>query len=267
MLRSETHPAARAAGGFLRDARERYYILPEQAAGLLRVSEESVIAMEAGHHGLSFEGIRLLCDLYRCSDEALALSTLAHAPAIPTPADQEGVVRDLLPGHDRRLAGCTRQARRVRWLSTVLIPPPLQTAEYALAVGLPPIELPGVPLPGPEQTVFVLDEEVLVRGRITARLMARQLLHLLDVYDGSDIRVVPGRMPMPRSSGHLVELLMPAGPVLARVDNTGVAYLPDSSLSARIDEIWSLTTPAASRNLLVRAADDYRHRVGLAGVY
>ncbi|MEE1808198.1 helix-turn-helix domain-containing protein [Streptomyces sp. BE133] len=248
-----THPAVRAAGGYLRDARERRYVLPEQAAALLAVSEETLLAMEAGHTRITSDGISRLCHFYRCPEDAQALRTLAHTLAAPDDGDVAGAARDWTEGHHRRLAGCARQAREVRWLSTALIPPPLQTPEYARVVGCPSFALPDAPLPSPH-AVYVLDERILLTDRIVPEVMAPQLRYLLGL-DVGEVRVVPGRIAAPR--GHLVELSMPAGPVFARPEHDGVLYLPaDRRLSALISDTWDLTTPAASRELLVYAAQE-----------
>ncbi|MEV7959089.1 Scr1 family TA system antitoxin-like transcriptional regulator [Streptomyces sp. NPDC088141] len=249
-----THPAVRAAGGYLRDARERRYVLPEQAAALLAVSEETLLAMEAGHARITAEAISRLCHLYRCPKDAQALRTLTHTLAAPDDGDAAGVVRDWTEGHHRRLAGCARQAREVQWLSTALIPPPLQTTAYARAVGCPPFALPGAPLPSP-QTVFILDERILHTDRVAPEVMAQQLRYLLDLEDDR-VRVVPGRIAAPK--GHLVELRMPAGPAFARPEHHGVLYLPqdDGCLSALVSGTWDLTTPAATRELLLYAAQE-----------
>ncbi|MFJ2629198.1 Scr1 family TA system antitoxin-like transcriptional regulator [Streptomyces sp. NPDC087532] len=244
--------AVRAAGGYLRDARERRYVLPEQAAALLAMSVETLLAMEAGHVRITSESISRLCHLYRCPEDARALRTLAHSALNHT--DMAGVARDNTEGHHRRLAGCARQAREVRWLSTALIPPPLQTAAYARAVGCPPFALPGAPLPSP-RTVCVLDERILHTHHVAPEVMAQQLRHLLGL-EGDQVRVVPGRIAAPE--GHLVELRMPAGPAFARPEHHGVRYLPqdDGCLSALVSGTWDLTTPAATRELLLYAAQE-----------
>ncbi|MFI5752413.1 Scr1 family TA system antitoxin-like transcriptional regulator [Streptomyces sp. NPDC051644] len=246
-----THPAVRAAGCYLRDARERRYVLPEQAAALLAVSEETLLAMEAGHARLTSEGISRLCHLCRCPEDAQALRTLAA----PDDGDAAGAARDWTEGHHRRLAGCARQAREVRWLSTTLIPPPLQTTAYARAVGCPPFALPGAPLPSPGQTVIVLAEHVLHTDRVAPEVMAQQLRYLLDL-EGDQVRVVPGRIAAPQ--GHLVELRMAAGSAFARPEHHGVIYLPqdDGRLSALVSGTRDLTTPAATRELLLYAAQE-----------
>ncbi|MFE5094640.1 Scr1 family TA system antitoxin-like transcriptional regulator [Streptomyces sp. NPDC056638] len=249
-----THPAVRAAGGYLRDARERRYVLPEQAAALLAVSEETLLAMEAGHTRITSDGISRLCHFYRCPEDAQALRTLAHTLAVPDDGDVAGAARDWTEGHHRRLAGCARQAREVRWLSTALIPPPLQTPAYARAVGCPAFALPGAPLPSP-QTVFVLDERILLTDRVAPEVMAQQLRHLLDL-EGDQVRVVPSRIAAPE--GHLVELRMAAGPAFARPEHHGVSYLPqgDGRLSDLVSGTWDFTTPAATRELLLYAAQE-----------
>ncbi|MFG2631990.1 helix-turn-helix domain-containing protein [Streptomyces sp. NPDC048473] len=254
-----THPAVRVAGGYLRDARERRYVLPEQAAALLAVSEETVLAMEAGRTGITSEDISRLSHLYRCPEDAQALRKLAHtliAPAadIRHDAVAAGAVRDAAAGHHRRLAGCARQAREVRWLSTTLIPPPLQTSAYASAIGCPSFALPGAPLPSPGHTVYVLAERILHTQHVAPEVMAQQLRYLLDL-EGGEVRVVPGRIAAPE--GHLVELRMAAGSAFARPEHDGVVYLPqDGRLSVLVSGAWDLTTPAATRELLLYAAQE-----------
>ncbi|MFJ1551639.1 Scr1 family TA system antitoxin-like transcriptional regulator [Streptomyces sp. NPDC088246] len=234
--------------------RKRRYVLPEQAAALLAVSEESLLAMEAGHARITSEGISCLCHLYRCPEDTHALRTLAHALAAPDEGDMAEAVRDWTDGHHQRLAGCARQAREVRWLSTALIPPPLQTPAYARAVECPPSALPGAPLPSP-QTVFVLDERILHTDRLAPEVMAQQLQYLLDL-EGDQVRVVPGRIAAPE--GHLIELKMAAGAAFARPEHHGVIYLPqdDGRLSALVSGTWDLTTPAGTRELLLYAAQE-----------
>ncbi|MFE7331564.1 Scr1 family TA system antitoxin-like transcriptional regulator [Streptomyces sp. NPDC057565] len=254
-MTSEIHPVARVVGGNLRDARKRRFILPEEAAELLSVSVETLLAMEAGHSRITSKDLHRLCHLYRCPDDAKALRTLAHTPAAQTRHDavEVGTVRDSAPGHHGRLAGCARQAREVRWLSTALIPPPLQTAAYARAVGCPPSALPGAPLPS-SQTVCVLDERILHTHHVSPEVMAQQLRYLLDL-EGDQVRVVPGRIAAPQ--GHLVELRMAAGLAFARPEHDGVVYLPPNGrLSALVSGMWDLTTSAATRELLLYAAQE-----------
>ncbi|MFJ5726086.1 hypothetical protein [Streptomyces sp. NPDC093149] len=247
-----THPAVRVVGGYLRDARERRLIWPAQPADLIRVSEETVLSMEAGHTPITLRHIELLCRLYHCSDDIPVLKNLATAAM-----HRSGDIADEAPGHHRRLAGCARQAREAWWVSTAVIPPPLQTAAYARAVGYPSFALPDAPLPSPH-AVYVLDECILLTDRVAPEVMAPQLQYLLDL-DVGEVRVVPGRIAAPR--GHLVELRMPAGPVFARPEHDGVLYVPaDRRLSAFISDTSDLTTPAASRELLVHAAQEQLSR-------
>ncbi|MEU9623303.1 Scr1 family TA system antitoxin-like transcriptional regulator [Streptomyces sp. NPDC048155] len=247
-----THPAIRAVGGYLRDARERRLIWPAQPADLIRVSEETVLSMEAGHTPIALWHIELLCQLYHCSDDIPVLKNLASAAM-----HRSENIADEAPGHHRRLAGCARQAREVRWLSTALIPPPLQTAAYARAVGCPSPALPDAPLPSPH-TAYVLDERILLTDRVAPEVMAPQLQYLLGL-DVDELSVVPGRIAAPQ--GHLVELRMPAGTVFARPEHDGVLYLlADMRLSALMSDTWELITPAASRELLVYAAQEQLSR-------
>ncbi|MFF8917402.1 Scr1 family TA system antitoxin-like transcriptional regulator [Streptomyces sp. NPDC015032] len=248
-----THPAIRAMGGYLRDARERRCILPEEPAELLNVSPESVLAMEAGHTQITPQHIGLLCRLYHCNSDSDALKHLVSA-AIHRSAD----VADAASGHHRRLTGCARQAKAVRWLATDLVPPLVQTAAYTHAIDSPPHALPDAPLPFQTKPDILLDERVLHTASISPDVMAEQLQHLLDQED-FEVRVVPGRMPS--RPARMVLMTMPAGFVIAHPASHGVLYRPSEQPPPQITETWNLTTPALSRHLLARAAEQQRARI------
>ncbi|MER5988711.1 Scr1 family TA system antitoxin-like transcriptional regulator [Streptomyces sp. NPDC001787] len=249
MTDSTPHHAATVLGAILRDARRRRFMLREEPAALLGVSPDTVRAIEDGTHRVAPATIATLADLYRFG-HAWALQRLL---AFHTADDTE--VRDDEPGHAHRLAACARQAGSVRWLSTLLLPPPVQTPHYAQAVAEHSTQLPGAPLPPPADTVYILDSRVIDRGSGTPAVMAEQLHHLLHLVDsGTEIRIVPADHPVPQPPGHLVEMTLPTGRVLARPGPDWVDYHRPGTWSARIDDAFHTTDPPSSLALLEQAA-------------
>ncbi|MFF8617935.1 helix-turn-helix domain-containing protein [Streptomyces sp. NPDC015350] len=249
-MTSTNHPAVRAVGGYLRDARERRYMLPVQAADELEVSEETLLAMEAGHLPAPAMTVDRLCRLYRCTDDTGALQNLL----IP----RDGSVRDEAPGHHRRLAGCMRQAREVLWIATSHLPPLVQTPAYAHATSSPPCALPGAPLAPAAEPQLLLDERILLTEDIAPEVMEPQLLHLLEE-TGCRVGVMPGQLPA--SLGPVVVLRMAAGFVLAEPSPSGVRYRADEHPARRITDAWDLTTPAGTWFLLNKALYEQRARL------
>ncbi|MFF4859962.1 Scr1 family TA system antitoxin-like transcriptional regulator [Streptomyces rubiginosohelvolus] len=252
---SRTTPVSRVVGACLRDARERRMILPDEAAAVLGIGPLALLALEEGRRRVSPRALELLSRLYQYGDgDTRALEQLlAERP------DFNGIARDAAPGHARRLAACTSNASRIRWRSTTVLPAPLQTREYARALGEPSASRPGAPRPVTATTAFVLDARVIQRGGQTPRLMADQadhLLHLLE--DGTDIRVVPESHGFLQPPGHLVEITLPAGRVLAQPGPSWVDYCATDRLSAAIDAALSATDPDSSRDILRRAAASHR---------
>ncbi|MFE4333253.1 hypothetical protein ACFRQM_28685 [Streptomyces sp. NPDC056831] len=246
------HPVIRAVGGYLRDARKRRFIFPQQPADLLHVSEETVFAMEAGHTPIMFRHIDLLCRLYNCSDDIPALKNLVSAAV-----HRSGGVGDEVPGHHRRLAGCARQATKVRWLATDLIPPPVQTDDYARAANSPPSNLPGAPLAFQPRPQLLVDERILHTEEIAADVMVEQLQYLL-IQEDYEVRVMPGRIPM--LCDPMVLMTMPAGFVLAHPTSRGVLYRATEQPPPQVSEVWDFTTYASSRLLLQYATQQHLAR-------
>lgn len=251
-----SEPLNRVIGAILRDARERRMMLPEQSAGLLGITPRTVLALESGLRALSSAELTALIRLYRCGQDSPALGKLLVLGAAGAT-----VALDREPGHACRLAACLRGAQSVRWLSTVLLPPPLQTRHYALAVAEPATARPGAPVSAAAAPLFVLGAGVIRRGGGTALLMAEQLEHLLRLADsGVDIRVVPQSHRAPQPPGHLVEMRLPAGRVLARPREAGVGYHRGDSLAAGIDAALAVTGRRSSREALEQAAAYHRAR-------
>lgn len=244
-------PVARVVGACLRDAREGRMMLPEQAAELLGITPQALLAMEEGRCEISAGVLAELTGLYRCEEDEPGLRRLlAQRP------EWNGITRDREPGHARRFAACAQSAVRVRWLSHELLPAPLQTPQYAQAAAEPGTVRPGAPRPPAGNTVYVLDSRVLLRGSGTARLMTAQLDHLLHLVEqGTDIRVLPEDHPsLPHLPDHIVDLAMPAGRVLARPGTEGVSYCSTLRFAAQIDDALGSTDQHSSREALHRAA-------------
>ncbi|MEV6421714.1 Scr1 family TA system antitoxin-like transcriptional regulator [Streptomyces sp. NPDC051662] len=249
-----TEPTPRVVGAILRDARERRMMLPEQPAELLGVAPETVLALESGRHCVSTAELTALTGLYRCGQDTWALRRLL---ALGTAGGDSA--RDSEPGYARRLAACAGSALSVRWLSTVLLPAALQTRDYARAVAERSTVRHGAPVPGTAAPLYVLDVRVIRRGSATARLMAEQVEHLLDLVDsGTRIRVVGEEHPIAQPPGHLVELDLPAGRVLARPGESGVDYHRSDSLAARIDAALAVTDRTSTYEALEQAAASHR---------
>ncbi|MEU9763470.1 hypothetical protein AB0D98_27890 [Streptomyces sp. NPDC047987] len=240
------HPVIRAIGAYLRDARERRYILPAEPAELLATNEETVLAMEAGHHPITVDDLDILCCLYLCTMDAGALKRLARAAE-----SSQGSVADDVTGHHRRLAGCARQAVKVRWLSTGLVPAPVQTDAYAQAVSTPSWALPGAPLDLRSEPQILLDERVLYPKSIRSDVMAKQLQWLLQ--GDCTVRVMPGRIKA--RSDRMVVMTLPAGFVLAQPSSRSVLYRACEQPPASVAALWDQTTPHCSRYLLQRAVE------------
>lgn len=244
-------PVARVVGACLRDAREGRMMLPEEAAELLGITPQALLAVEEGQCEISAGVLAELTGLYQCEvDEPGLRRLLAQRP------EWNGITRDRKPGHARRFAACAASAGRVRWLSHELLPAPLQTPQYAQAAAEPDTVRPGAPRPPAGNTVYVLDSRVLLRGSGTARLMTAQLDHLLDLVEqGTDIRVLPEDHPsLPHLPDHIVDLALPGGRVLARPDTEGVSYCSTLRFAARIDDALGNTDQPSSREALRRAA-------------
>ncbi|MFI1226212.1 MULTISPECIES: Scr1 family TA system antitoxin-like transcriptional regulator [unclassified Streptomyces] len=229
-------------------------MLPEQAAEALELNLPALLALEEGTDLISPTALETLTALYRSPDGAalrrLLVRHLGHA---------EAVVRDQEPGHARRFAACAASAGLIRWQSTVTLPGPLQTADYARAVGERSATRPGAPRAATGSAVYLVDERVIQRGSESARLMAEQLDHLLHLLDsGTDIRIVPGTRPVPQPVGHLVELHLPGGPVWARPGPDRVHYYGTSGFAAAITASLDTTDTTSSRDALRRAADAHR---------
>lgn len=111
--------------------------------------------------------------------------------------------------------------------------------------------------------MFLLDERVIQRGGDSARLMAEQLDHLLDLQDrGIDIRVVPESHSIAQPCGHLVEIGLPGGWVLARPGPEWVDYRATDHVAAGLDDAMGATDPDYSREALHRAAASHHARAG-----
>ncbi|MFJ1662458.1 Scr1 family TA system antitoxin-like transcriptional regulator [Streptomyces anthocyanicus] len=244
-----TTPVSRVVGACLRDARERRMILPQQAAEALGVGPQMILALEDGRRRVRPRVLRTLARLYRYDDTTALQRLLAERP------DFHGITRDAAPGHARRIAACTDSASRFRWQATTVLPAPLQTPAYARAVSEPSAARPGAPRPVTATPVFVLDTRVIQRGGDSARLMAEQLDHLLHLLKaGTDIRVVPESHGFLQPPGHLVEITLPGGRVLARPGGSWVDYCASTRLTAAIDTAVAATDPSSSRDALLRAA-------------
>lgn len=251
-------PVTRVVGACLQHARESRMMLPEEPAELLGVTPQALLAMEEGRFEISTDVLADLTGLYRCeADEPGLRRLLAQRP------EWNGMTRDREPGHARRLAACTQGAARVRWLSFEYLPAPLQTPHYAQAVAEPDAHLPGGPTPPAASVVYVLDHRVLHHGSGTARLMAAQLDHLLHLTDqGTDIRVLPAPLARPHPAGHIVDITLPAGRVLARPAPEGVEYCRTLRFAATIDTALGSTDRRSSREALDWAAASHHARAG-----
>ncbi|MFF2227002.1 Scr1 family TA system antitoxin-like transcriptional regulator [Streptomyces globisporus] len=252
---SPANPVTLVVGACLRDARRRRMMLPEQSADALRIDVPSLLALEEGRRRISPTTLTTLTDLYRSTDtDAGALRRL-----LAQHLGRSGVVRDQEEGHAERFAACADSADIIRWQSTVLLPGPLQTPAYALAVGEAPLTRPGAPREATGSVVYLVDERVIQRAGESARLMAEQLDHLLHLEGtGTDIRIVPGTGPVPQPAGHLVELHLPGGPVWARPGPDRVDYCGSTGFANAITASFAATDPASSRDALHRAADAHR---------
>ncbi|MGW1411885.1 Scr1 family TA system antitoxin-like transcriptional regulator [Streptomyces sp. NPDC002403] len=251
-------PAVQAVGAILRDARERRMMLPEQLAELLGVTPSTVLALESGRHRISTADLMELTRLYRCDQDLTPLRGL-----LTLSAARGEVVRDDGPGHARRMAACVRQARSVRWLSTVLVPAPLQTSDYARAVAEHAEAPSGAAVSPVACPLYVLDVRVIRRGSGTPRLMAEQVEHLLHLAEsGTAIRVVGEECPMPQPPGHLVEMDLPAGRIVARPSGCGVGYHRGDPLAAHIDAALTGSGHGSSIEALKHAAASHRALAG-----
>ncbi|MBK3588747.1 helix-turn-helix transcriptional regulator, partial [Streptomyces sp. MBT57] len=236
-------------------------MLPEEPAELLGITPRALLALEEGRCEISTGTLTKLTGLYRCeADEPGLRRLLAQRP------EWNGMTRDREPGHARRLAACTQGAARVRWLSFEHLPAPLQTPHYAQAVAEPDAHLPGGPTPPAASAVNVLDKSVLHHGSGIARLMAAQLDHLLHLAEqGTDIRVLPALpagSPRPQPAGHIVDITLPAGRVLARPSPEGVEYCRTLRFAAAIDTALGSTDRLSSREALYWAAASHHARAG-----
>ncbi|XMN04635.1 Scr1 family TA system antitoxin-like transcriptional regulator [Streptomyces griseobrunneus] len=251
-------PVTRVVGAYLRVVREQRMMLPEQPAEMLGVTPQALLALEEGRLEISTGTLVDLTGLYRCqADEPGLRRLLAQRP------EWNGMTRDREPGHARRLAACTQGAARVCWLSYEHLPAPLQTPHYAQAVAEPDAYLPGGPTPPAASAVYVLDNRVLHHGSGTARLMASQLDHLLHLTEqGTDIRVLPSPLPRPHPAGHIVDITLPAGRVLARPAPEGVEYCRTLRFAATIDTALGSTDRRSSREAFGWAAASHHARAG-----
>ncbi|MFG3429483.1 Scr1 family TA system antitoxin-like transcriptional regulator [Streptomyces californicus] len=240
-------------GACLRDARERRMMWPEQSADALGITVLAVLALEEGTRRATPHDFDVLAGLYRCP------GTPALRRLLDQPLDAHGVLRDREAGHARRFGACVDSAGHLRWQSTTLLPGPLQTPHYALAVAETPADRPGAPQTPPGSAQYVLDERVIQRGGETARLMAEQLGYLLQLVDtGTDIRIIPGTGPLTQPVGHLIELHLPGGTVWARPTEDGVAYSTSALFADTITASLARTSTAGTREALKRAASAHR---------
>ncbi|MFI1189770.1 Scr1 family TA system antitoxin-like transcriptional regulator [Streptomyces californicus] len=239
----------RVVGACLRDARERRMMWPEQSADALGITVLALLALEEGTRRATPHDFDVLTGLYRCP------GTPALRRLLDQPPDTHGVLNDREPGHARRLGACVASAGHIRWQSTTLLPGPLQTPHYALAVAEPPANRPGAPQPPARSAQYVLDQRIIQRGSKTARLMAGQLHHLLQLADtGTDIRIIPGTGPLTQPAGHLIELHLPGGTVWARPTEGAVAYSTSALFADTITASLARTSTAGTREALKRAA-------------
>ncbi|MGW5927205.1 Scr1 family TA system antitoxin-like transcriptional regulator [Streptomyces anulatus] len=245
------HPVRHVIGAILRARREDANLTPAQAAALLRVPEDRITQIETGQCHVTGPDVRIICTLYRVPEEAKALLRMAETDR-PDDDAVSGPRYDHTEGSTARFVTVMEQTSRVRWLSPVLVPPPLCTPDYARAVTHPAPALKW-PEPRPDDVV-VLDTRVLLRGSGTARLMADQIRHLLALRAaGAHIHVVPGLPPV----GEIAELTLPGGTVIAR-SHALPAYQATGALSAHIDRALAESDPG--QDLLGRALSQHTGR-------
>lgn len=253
------HPVAHVIGAILSDAREHARLTLDEATHHLGTGAGRVGDIETGRLPATRHELQRLCDLYCVPEEAPALHQLTDRRWQPAAgSDSRAVPRtDRDSGFASRLAAVARQSVRVRWMSTHLVPPPLQTSAYAAAVHQPPPTRPWPELR--RQDAVVLDESVVRRGSATAGLMCEQISHLLTLQcDGARIHVVPALFP-PGSYAELT--LHDTVTVVVTGGFTDAVYQATTALAAHIDHALDQPDPDRSRRLLTEAYAHHRsHR-------
>ncbi|MFI7087657.1 Scr1 family TA system antitoxin-like transcriptional regulator [Streptomyces anulatus] len=252
------HPIAHVIGAILSDAREHTRLTLDEATDHLGTGAGRVGHIETGRLSATSHELQRLCDLYGVPEQAPALHQLAEGRWHPAAGgDARAVPRaDRDSGFADRLAAVARQSVRVRWLSTHLVPPPLQTPAYATAVHQP---IPARPWPElRRQDVVVLDESVVRRGKATAGLMCDQISHLLTLQcAGAQIHVAPALFP-PGSYAELT--LQSAVMVVVSGGFTDAVYQATTALATHIDHALADPDPDPdrSRRLLTEAYAHHR---------
>jgi transcriptional regulator with XRE-family HTH domain len=196
-------------GSQLRRLRERRQITCEEAGEAIRASHSKISRMELGRVRCRRRDVADLLSLYGVTDEDEQKGMLALADRANEPGWWHSY-SDILPNWFEIYIGLEEAASRIRTYEVQFVPGLLQTEDYARAVTL--LGHPSAPgheverrvglrmrrqalleADDPSHLWAVVDEAVLRRPLGGARVMRRQLEHLLEVTELPNVtlQVVP----------------------------------------------------------------------------
>jgi transcriptional regulator with XRE-family HTH domain len=236
-------------GAQLRRLREAQRITLEDAGKVIRASHSKVSRLETGRVGFKDRDVADLLTFYGVADEQRrdALRALARN------ANAQGWwhdYSDILPGWFEAYVGLEEAATSIRAYEIQFVPGLLQTEEYAHAVTLlghqaaPADEVQRrvrlrmarqalLTLPQSPHLWVALDEAVLRRPVGRPGVMHRQLMHLLDVAERSNvtIQIIPFRSGGHAAAGGPFSILRFAEP-----DLPDVVYLEQLTSALYLDK-------------------------------
>lgn len=199
----------RRLGAELRRLREQKGMTAEEVAGRLMVSQSKISRLENGRRSISQRDVRDLCDVYEVADERVRAGLMEMARE----SRQRGWWHEFGDIPYSVYIGLEAEASSIRAYESSFVPGLLQTREYAEAVvegTQPDTEVSAVKrrvdvrlkrqtrIYGDDQLGslwVVIDEAVLVRVVGGPRVMADQLLQLLELSERPNInlQVIPFR--------------------------------------------------------------------------
>ncbi|MFF3356748.1 Scr1 family TA system antitoxin-like transcriptional regulator [Streptomyces sp. NPDC002917] len=251
-------------GAYLHQARESAWMLPDQAADHLPIRTEQVNEWEAGEALPTPRQLSALLELYKQPGQYRPLvRLLGQGRNSVTPSRSQYVDRE--PGHAERLAKVSQLAESTRWLSTITLHESVATPDYTtslLRMHTHP-DSPRQPTHQPRTPsccdTFIIAAGALQHPATPRHIMGKQVRHLINLmHRKTVIRICPGDRSVPKVPGHLGELRLPAGHLLVRQNERGVAYQHTTGLSARLDRALAETSAEESTALLAKI--DQAHR-------
>lgn len=232
----------RELGTLLRAMRNERGLTVDQVAAQLLCSPSKVSRMETGQRGATLRDIRDLCELYGVTDasERERLMTLARE------GKQQGWWQSFALAH-RAYVGLEQDATSLTIFQSAVVPGLLQIADYIRAIhraGIPRLDDAAIEerveerrtrqllLTGenPPKVEVMLDEAVLHRPLGGSDVMRRQLDHLIEVAEWSNIsvQIIPysvGAHPALESNFTILEFAGQAPTIVHAEGLAGQMYL------------------------------------------